>query len=359
MTRKWLCARPSLILLATLAALCFSAPSHAAPTVQRKAQSSVEQFAFTQNNNVYLMHATGGGRQTVTTQGIGYQTVGGIVYPWYSWSPDGRYILLVKWRTTGNSGILFLLNQQGTVLRTLATLPAPADFWPTWAIDADQIAFVAAQRTDQAYGGFRRIPTRRHFRGSKVDPTASQRALSKRRQTAECMLLKQETWRRFSLPGLPLIPIEPFRHHHMRLLVAQPRIHLARTVIVAKDVQRYRGNLQLARPVLQQTKRLARVPAPAKRLEDLNVIDKGSDLGTTLLPREPQHTYRFTFRLVPDRIDVLILGRNAFRQQFPHLFFRQTQRILLGHRTGAHMLPRIVRDHACHVYFKLGLGHRL
>lgn len=168
MTRKWLCARPPLILLATLAVLCFSAPSHAAPTMQRNAQSSVQQFAFSQNNNVYLMHATGGERQTVTTRGTVYRTVGGIVYPWYSWSPDGRYLLLVKWRTTGSTGILFLLNQQETVLRTLATVPAPADFWPTWAIDADQIAFVAAQRTDQAYGGFRNIVDRMDIGGHRT-----------------------------------------------------------------------------------------------------------------------------------------------------------------------------------------------
>lgn len=168
MTQKRLRARPLLILVSALTTLCVSATSHAAPIVQRNAQSSVEQVAFTQNNNVYLMRATGGGRQTVTTRGTGYQTVGGIVYPWYSWSPDGRYLLLVKWLTTENTGTLFLLNQQGTVLRTIATLPVPADFWPAWAIDVDQIAFVAAQRTDQAYGGFRNVVDRMDIAGHRT-----------------------------------------------------------------------------------------------------------------------------------------------------------------------------------------------
>src|SRR5690349_19176558 len=97
--------------------------------------------AFTRAHNVYLMSGAGGRSAAITTRG----GVSGIQYPAYSWSPDGKYLLLLRWHSNSSKGDLLLLNQRGKVLRTLApSIPAPADFWPGWAIDADQIAFIAA-----------------------------------------------------------------------------------------------------------------------------------------------------------------------------------------------------------------------
>jgi hypothetical protein len=151
--------------LAAVIALCACAPGQAAGILHRDSRASADLVAFTRNHNVFLTRSSGGALRTVTTRGTAYT---GIVYPWYSWSPDGRYLLLIRMRTTTSTGDVLLLNQAGTVLRTLATVPAPTDFWPSWAIDADQIAFVAAQRTDQAYGGFRNMVYRSDITGHKT-----------------------------------------------------------------------------------------------------------------------------------------------------------------------------------------------
>jgi Tol biopolymer transport system component len=114
-------------------------PGHAA-------RRSAVGIAVTQQFNVFLMHGDGSGRQVVTTRGTGYQ---GIYYPWYQWSPDGKYLLLVRanaaLRTSDNQDLL-LLNADGTVIRTLATGIPQADFYPSWAIDGDRIVYVALQR---------------------------------------------------------------------------------------------------------------------------------------------------------------------------------------------------------------------
>jgi hypothetical protein len=118
--------------------------------------------AVTRGFNVYLTTATGGATHAVTTRGTGYA---GYWYPWYSWSPDGKYLLLLRWHASGPTGTLFLADATGKVLRTLATPPIPTDFWPSWALDADQIAFVARQQVDRSYGGFRNIVMRMDVNG--------------------------------------------------------------------------------------------------------------------------------------------------------------------------------------------------
>ncbi len=106
------------------------------------------EVAVTRGFNVYFLPAKGGHLQAVTTRGNGYA---GVYYPWYQWSPDGRYLLLV--RATGSSWTILLLNSRGSVLRTLATGPGPADFYPSWALDRDEIVYVAAQHIAKAQGG--------------------------------------------------------------------------------------------------------------------------------------------------------------------------------------------------------------
>jgi Tol biopolymer transport system component len=108
------------------------------------AQGAAE-VAFTQRYNVYLMNADGADQRVVTTRGNGYR---GIYYPWYQWSPDGRYMLLIRanaaLRTNDNQDLL-LLKPDGTVARTLVTGIPLADFYPTWALDGDRIVYVASQ----------------------------------------------------------------------------------------------------------------------------------------------------------------------------------------------------------------------
>jgi len=97
-------------------------------------------IAYSQNFNVYQMNALGGNRHTLTSRGSGYR---GIYYSAYSYSPDGKYLLLV--RSDRGAGSLLLLNPNGSVLRTLARVPVYTDFAPTWALDSDRIVYIASE----------------------------------------------------------------------------------------------------------------------------------------------------------------------------------------------------------------------
>src|SRR5438270_5712384 len=82
-------------------------------------------IAFTRQNNVYLMTLAGKQLSTVTTRGTGYQ---GVRYPWYAWSPDNKYLLLVRQQTQKSRADLLLMNTSGRLVRVLASnIPAPAD----------------------------------------------------------------------------------------------------------------------------------------------------------------------------------------------------------------------------------------
>jgi hypothetical protein len=127
---------PAALLAAVACMLPFLSASAAPPP-----PPTIPLVAFTRHNNVYVMSTAGTRVSAITTRGTGYP---GIAYPAYSWSPDGKYLLLVREYTKSGKADLLLLNNSGKVIRTLATgIPGQADFWPGWAIDADQIAFVA------------------------------------------------------------------------------------------------------------------------------------------------------------------------------------------------------------------------
>lgn len=134
-------------MLALALAVSTTLPGHPMSTVSpaHAASQHVVRIAFTQHVNVYLMNGDGANRQVVTTRGTDYQ---GIYYPWYQWSPDGNYLLLVRanaaLRTNDNQDLL-LLAADGTLIRTLATGIPLADFYPHWAIDGDRIVYVTAQ----------------------------------------------------------------------------------------------------------------------------------------------------------------------------------------------------------------------
>ena len=104
-------------------------------------------LVVTRNFNLVLIHPDGSS-SPVTTRGTGYN---GIYYPSYSWSPDGKYLAVLRATVAGNAylrGDLLLLDSTGKALRTLAQADPEADFPPTWASDGDQIAFAAAPSGD-------------------------------------------------------------------------------------------------------------------------------------------------------------------------------------------------------------------
>ena len=96
------------------------------------------RIAFTQKNNVYLINADGSGRTAVTTRGKA-----NMIDYFYDWSPDGKYLLLVR-RQLGKGEDLLLMDQGGNLLRTLATNLPLDGFAPHWAVDGDQIAYTSS-----------------------------------------------------------------------------------------------------------------------------------------------------------------------------------------------------------------------
>jgi len=108
------------------------------------------RIAFTQHNNVFLMDGTGKLLDVITTRGTGPSGEKYVAYPWYQWSPDGKYLLVVRETGYPISWDLLLMNARGNLVRTLATGLPDATFYPSWAFDADQIAYVGAARTQSA-----------------------------------------------------------------------------------------------------------------------------------------------------------------------------------------------------------------
>lgn len=104
------------------------------------------RVAFTRLNNVFLAGLNGTARVAVTTRGTDAQAANPVSYPFYSWSPDGKYLLLVRWSGQKQTQTLLLLDARGTVLRTLASGPPSLHFFPSWALDADQIVYDAWER---------------------------------------------------------------------------------------------------------------------------------------------------------------------------------------------------------------------
>ncbi len=98
------------------------------------------RIVFLRHDNVYLLDTATGTSRALTTRG-GH---GDIYYPWYEWSPDGRYLLLVRGHQSSTVQDLLLLNADGAVLRTLASTQVTSIFAPHWATDANLIAYVAS-----------------------------------------------------------------------------------------------------------------------------------------------------------------------------------------------------------------------
>ncbi len=105
------------------------------------------RVVYTQHENVFLLDTASGRTLQLTTRG----GQGDVDYPGYAWSPDGRYLLLVRDNRTTLAKDVLLLDRTGTVLRTLASTATSSVFQPSWAADSDIVAYVAT--TTQAAAG--------------------------------------------------------------------------------------------------------------------------------------------------------------------------------------------------------------
>jgi hypothetical protein len=135
-------------LMVALGLVAGSVPVSFAASPSSTMPPAAQQLVYRQGWNVYLMDMQTGARRAITTDGRGYT---GIFYPWYQWSPDGKYLLLVRangaLQTAANVDLL-LMQAGGAALRTLVSGVVLPDFYPSWAQDGNQIIYVSKQVID-------------------------------------------------------------------------------------------------------------------------------------------------------------------------------------------------------------------
>jgi Tol biopolymer transport system component len=74
-------------------------------------------MAFTQNSNVFYLNLETHERTVVTTKGRDDGT--GASYPWYGWSPDGKYLALLRLNEAAGAKVpqnLLILDRSGAVV---------------------------------------------------------------------------------------------------------------------------------------------------------------------------------------------------------------------------------------------------
>jgi hypothetical protein len=136
-------------LMVVLGLVAGSAPASLAAPSRSTMPPAAQPLVYRQGWNVYLMDMRSGVKRAITTEGSGYN---GIYYPWYQWSPDGKYLLLVRIngaRQTATNVDLLLMQSGSSTLHTLVSGVVFPDFNPSWALDSDQIIYVSQQRLDQ------------------------------------------------------------------------------------------------------------------------------------------------------------------------------------------------------------------
>ena len=137
-------------LCALVVALCFF-PAHGQATAATALPPVL--VAFTQSSNVFFFNLKTGARTVVTTKGR--DNGKGASYPWYGWSPDGKYLALLRINNGADAKVpqnLLILDRSGTVLQTL--VGGAGDFYPGWAVDADQVAYIADAGYDHGHAYF-------------------------------------------------------------------------------------------------------------------------------------------------------------------------------------------------------------
>jgi hypothetical protein len=110
--------------------------------------SLIAYTAYTHGANIYMMDDQGKHVVAVTTRAITTEK-SAVSYPYYAWSPDGMYLLLVRQRWDPQkrwlANDLLLIDRQGSLVRVLASGMAGANFMPSWAADSDRIAYQSVQ----------------------------------------------------------------------------------------------------------------------------------------------------------------------------------------------------------------------
>jgi len=122
----------------TLAALVVTAGIAAAAGLRQGSRdAAAARVAFTQGSSLWMANADGSGRLMIA-RGNPSSPIS-----WYEWSPDGRYLLVVRSHPNTSSSDLLLYDAYGTRLRALVRHAPWSGFYASWAANADRVAFVA------------------------------------------------------------------------------------------------------------------------------------------------------------------------------------------------------------------------
>jgi hypothetical protein len=118
------------------------------PAQAENADVAQPLIASMQNGNIWLMNADGSDQRAITDDAAAEYQDDGTHYPWYEWSPDGQYLLIVKEQRAMNAGPpnngFLIYDAASGEVRTLVGDLGPIAFYPSWALDANQIVFVSA-----------------------------------------------------------------------------------------------------------------------------------------------------------------------------------------------------------------------
>jgi len=120
----------------------------AAPTPANGAADPFAQLRILvtgNDRNVYLIDGDGRKLRQVTSHANA-----SVFYPRYSWSPDHRYALLVRAGTNQAGDTTLLLNSSGALVSTL--LKSSTELYPSWAFDADTVAYLAHDQSQSTCG---------------------------------------------------------------------------------------------------------------------------------------------------------------------------------------------------------------
>jgi WD40-like Beta Propeller Repeat len=119
------------ILIVTAGLAVAASQRHSSP------QGTQTRVTFTMGNSLWMMNADGTGSHVFASAKTPY------VYSWYSWSPDGGYLLVVKNVPGASASELLLYSATGKRLRILVRRVPWSGFYPSWASNLDRVAFVA------------------------------------------------------------------------------------------------------------------------------------------------------------------------------------------------------------------------
>lgn len=122
------------------AALVVSTSFVAAYAHAQQQTGSPAPMVLTRGGGLILTDTAGGNARQI----LSGARPGRVTYPWYAWSPDGKYLLVVQVADPPSSAWdLLILDANGTVLRRIKDAQAASGFYPNWAIDGDRVAYLS------------------------------------------------------------------------------------------------------------------------------------------------------------------------------------------------------------------------